>query len=244
MLQATTIAKDLEGHLSMPSSRDDKLVTLTKSQKQLIAESAAEVAREKDLLCSTMTRTTKPSIILAVVPWEIKDGYMNGFATLGVVHKTNEESTIDRMLADHPRASFAYFEDSSEDRVLNQHEKAIREKVEALSGERSETIVAGVAPTSGREERRLAPARMRGGLAAFCDNEETLKLVVAWANDEHVHVRCVEDLTDADFAGMLKYGSEGLYLERAMTAFVGTADERAEQPALPPMEGDQDTGAP
>lgn len=42
------------------------------------------------------------------------------------------------------------------------------------------------------------------------------------------------------------YGAEALYVERAVTASVGTAEERAEQPELPPLasvEGDMDTGA-
>lgn len=80
----------------------------------------------------------------------------------------------------------------------------------------------------------------------FCD-KEVLKLVTTWANDEHDHARCVEDLAGAGFAEMLEYSAKELYLERAVTAFVGTAEERAEQPELPRLdcvEDVQDTEAP
>lgn len=139
-----------------------------------------------------------------------------------------------------------YYEDLDEGEALSKDEQHILEKTEAMSVEHSVIVAADVAYTNRWVERRLTPVKMRGDLAVFCDNDTDLKLIATWANEERDHVRCAEDLADAGFAESLKYGAEVLYLEQAMTAFVGTAEERAEQPELPPLdcvEGDEDTGA-
>lgn len=113
--------------LCSPTLHDDTLVTLPKNHKKLFAESTVEAGREEDLLWSTMTRTTGPGIVLAVVPRKMEGNYTGGFATSCVVHTTSAkpDNIIERMSAARPKVIFVYAEYLGEDEALNQREKEI-----------------------------------------------------------------------------------------------------------------------
>lgn len=92
MFRATTITSEVEDQLLIPSLHHDTWVTLTKSQKKRIAESAAEADREDKLLWSTATWTSEQGIVLAVVPPRMEADCASAFATAGIVLTTNEGS--------------------------------------------------------------------------------------------------------------------------------------------------------
>lgn len=120
------------------------------------------------------------------VPPEMEGAYVSGLATSGVVRTTSDKphNIIGRLSAVQPKVIFLYFEYLGEDEALNQHEKGILEKAEAMSGEHSATIVADVADAPRSVERRLTPAKMRGDLAVFSDKVAVLKLITTRANSD------------------------------------------------------------
>ena len=227
-----------------PKPGQGKQTTFSKAQRKNVMKSVSALKAQDEAMWGTLTgkRMSMTKCLLAVtaaasnfvgavgqITTFADPGQCGGNVSDGMIHALNETVQREDPSVIYIHVPFMEDEDRSEGHA----------KLQCFAEEQMKVgktcIIADTRHSERWESHGCAPARCKGDLAFVCNNKAMTEELLSWARSrDNGNPRCVEDLSEPQFADVLAGIAEAHHMDKCVdAAFVNTDEANAEEPENP-----------